>query len=154
MSDFTPINSQEDLDKVLSARLQRERETVAKQFQAQISEKDQKITGFESQVAELNKKIEGFTEQAGKLADLESKVKGYETSSAKMRIAHEIGLPYELAERISGQDEKAMREDAEMLKKLMGAQIVAPLGSTENDGANSDRVKTAWAKVSQALKED
>lgn len=152
--EFTPINSQEELDKVLGARLQRERETVSKQFQAQIDEKDQKISGFESQIADLNKKLEGYTEQAGKITELQTKIKGYETSSAKMRIAHEIGLPYELAERLSGEDEKAMREDAEKLKKLMGAKIVAPLGTTENDGANSDRVKTAWAKVSQALKED
>ncbi len=152
--EFTPINSQEELDKVLGARLQRERETVSKQFQAQIDERDQKISGFESQIADLNKKLEGYTEQAGKITELETKIKGYETSSAKMRIAHEIGLPYELAERLSGEDEKAMREDAEKLKKLMGAKIVAPLGTTENDGANSDRVKTAWAKVSQALKED
>lgn len=152
--EFTPINSQEELDKVLGARLQRERETVSKQFQAQIDEKDQKISGFESQIADLNKKLEGYTEQAGKITELETKIKGYETSSAKMRIAHEIGLPYELAERLSGEDEKAMREDAEKLKKLMGAKIVAPLGTTETDGANSDRVKTAWAKVSQALKED
>lgn len=152
--DFTPINSQEELDKVLGARLQRERETVSKQLQAQIDERDQKITGFESQIADLDKKLEGYTEQAGKITELQTKIKGYETSSAKMRIAHEIGLPYELAERISGDDEKAMREDAEKLKKLMGAKIVAPLGTTETDGANSDRVKTAWAKVSQALKED
>ena len=152
--EFTPINSQEELDKVLGARLQRERETVSKQFQAQIDEKDQKISGFESQIADLNKKLEGYTEQAGKITELQTKIKGYETSSAKMRIAHEIGLPYELAERLSGDDEKAMREDAEKLKKLMGAKIVAPLGTTETDGANSDRVKTAWAKVSQALKED
>lgn len=151
--EFTPINSQEELDKVLGARLQRERETVSKQFQAQIDEKDQKISGFESQIADLNKKLEGYTEQAGKITELETKIKGYETSSAKMRIAHEIGLPYELAERLSGEDEKAMREDAEKLKKLMGARVVAPLGTTETDGA-SDRVKTAWAKVSQALKED
>lgn len=152
--EFTPINSQEELDKVLGARLQRERETVSKQFQTQIDERDQKIAGFESQIADLNKKLEGYTEQAGKITELETKIKGYETSSAKMRIAHEIGLPYELAERLSGEDEKAMREDAEKLKKLMGARVVAPLGTTETDGANNDKVKSAWAKVSQALKEE
>ena len=152
--EFTPINSQEELDKVLGARLQRERETVSKQFQTQIDERDQKIAGFESQVAALNDKIKGYTDQASEIADLKTKVKGYETSSAKMRIAHEIGLPYELAERLSGDDEKAMREDAEKLKKLMGARIVAPLGTTETDGANNDKVKSAWAKVSQALKEE
>ena len=58
MAEFTPINSQEELDRVLASRLQRERDTVTKSFQAQIDERDQKITGFESTIADLNKQIE------------------------------------------------------------------------------------------------
>lgn len=152
MADFTPINTQEELDRVLSSRLQRERETISKQMQAQIEERDQKITGYESQVVELNKRIEGYTDQAAHLAELESKIKGYETSSVKMRIAHEIGLPYELADRLSGADEKAIREDAETLKKLMGTQRPAPLKQLEDD--KKDEKTAAWASVLQQMKGD
>ena len=49
-----------------------------------------------------------------------------------MRIAHEIGIPYELASRLTGEDEATIRKDAESLSKVIGRSgAVAPLGSTE-----------------------
>jgi hypothetical protein len=60
MGEFQPINTQEELDRVLASRLQRERDTVTKSFQAQITERDEKITGFESTIADLNKQIEAL----------------------------------------------------------------------------------------------
>ena len=100
MAEFTPINSQEELDRVISARIQRERDTVSKQFQAQLDERDTKITGFESKISDLNKQIETYTGQVSEIDELRSKVKGYETNSVKMRIAREVGLPAELAESV------------------------------------------------------
>ena len=149
MADFTPINTQEELDKVIASRLQRERDTVSKQFQAQLTERDQKITGYEDQVKELNTKLEGFARQAQKITEMEAKIKGYETNSVKMRIAREVGLPYELAERLSGEDEKAIKADAELLKKLVGTKT-APLKSTEPGGTNV--TAAAWNQMLQQMK--
>lgn len=42
MGEFTPINTQEELDRVLASRLQRERDTITGKFQAQITERDEK----------------------------------------------------------------------------------------------------------------
>ncbi len=122
MGEFTPINTQEELDRVLASRLQRERDTVAKSYQAQIEERDTKITGFESTIADLNKQIESLNGQTGRITELEAKVREYETASVKTRIARETGLPADLAERISGADEAAMRADAESLAKLIKSQ--------------------------------
>ncbi|MBQ9008182.1 MAG: DUF4355 domain-containing protein [Clostridia bacterium] len=149
MAEFTPINTQEELDRVIASRLQRERETISKQFQAQLTERDQKITGYESQVKELNTKLDGFAGQTQKITEMEAKIKGYETSSVKMRIAREVGLPYELAERLSGEDEKAIKADAEMLKRLVGTKT-APLKSTEPGGANV--TAAAWSQMLQQMK--
>ena len=140
--EFTPITSQEELDKVLASRLKRERETVGKQFQTQIEERDQKISGFETQITELNKKIEGFKGQSAEIEELKSKVKGYETSSVKMRIAREVGLPAELADRLSGEDEKAIRADAEVLEKVFKRQggtapLYHPGGEKGGDGKDA-----------------
>ena len=133
MAEFTPINTQEELDKVISARIQRERDTVGKQYQAQLDEQNQKITGYENQVKELNGQIETLNGQVKEIETLKSQVKAYETSSVKMRIAKETGLPYELAERLSGENEKDIRADAEALGKLIRRQGgTAPL-STPND---------------------
>lgn len=160
MAEFTPITTQEELDRIIAARLQRERETVTKQyegriaeFEQQIGERDQKITGFESQIAEINKQLDASREQAGRIAELEAENRAYETSSVKMRIAREVGLPYELAERLSGDEEKSIREDAEALKKIFGKGHVPPLQNTEMTGdPEQDEIKKAWNQVSQAVK--
>ena len=140
MGEFQPINTQEELDRVLASRLQRERDTVTKSFQAQIEERDQKITGFESTIADLNKQIETLNGQTGRVAELEAKVREYETASVKTRIARETGLPAELADRLSGADEAAMRADAENLAKLLKSQQApAPMYRTSGEGANDGK---------------
>lgn len=142
MGEFQPINTQEELDRVLASRLQRERDTVTKSFQAQITERDEKITGFESTIKDLNKQIESLNGQTGRVAELEAKVREYETASVKTRIARETGLPAELADRLSGADEAAMRADAENLAKLLKTQqapapIYRPSGEGANDGKDA-----------------
>lgn len=140
MGEFQPINTQEELDRVLASRLQRERDTVTKSFQAQIEERDQKITGFESTIKDLNKQIESLNGQTGRVAELEAKVREYETASVKTRIARETGLPAELADRLSGADEAAMRADAESLAKLLKSQQApAPMYRTSCEGANDGK---------------
>ena len=140
MGEFTPINTQEELDKVLASRLQRERDTVTRSFQAQITERDKKITGFESTIKDLNKQIETLNGQTGRIPELEAKVREYETNSAKMRIARETGLPADLADRISGADEDAMRADAETLAKLLKTQQApAPMYRPTGEGANDGK---------------
>ena len=140
MGEFTPINSQEELDRVLASRLQRERDTVTRSFQAQIEERDQKITGFESTIKDLNKQVETLNGQAGRITELEAKVREYETNSVKMRIARETGLPADLADRITGNDEDAMRADAEGLAKLLKSQSApAPMYKPTGEGANDGK---------------
>lgn len=140
MGEFQPINTQEELDRVLASRLQRERDTVTKSFQAQITERDEKITGFESTIKDLNKQIETLNGQTGRVAELEAKVLEYETASVKTRIARETGLPAELADRLSGADEAAMRADAENLAKLLKSQQApAPMYRPSGEGANDGK---------------
>lgn len=155
MAEFTPINTQEELDRILAARLQRERETVGKQFQAQIEERDQKISGFETQITDLNKQIETFKGQTAEIEDLRAKVKGYETSSVKMRIAREVGLPAELADRLSGEDEKTIRADAEALGKVFKHQGgTAPLYQPSGEGGTDGKDAALKNLLKQVRKED
>ena len=153
MGEFTPINTQEELDRVLASRLQRERDTITGKFQAQITERDEKITGFESTIADLNKQIETLNGQTGRITELEAKVREYETASVKTRIAREAGLPAELADRLSGADEDAMRADAENLAKLLKSQqapapMYRPSGEDVNDGKDA-ALKDLLKKVRQ-----
>ena len=142
MAEFTQITTQEQLDALIGDRIKRERETTAKKY-GDYEDLKQKVTDYEKQIGDLSKTIE----ESGKkyagydktLAELTAKVKGYETSSVKMRIAHETGIPYELASRLAGETEDDIRKDAETLSKLVGKPTPSapPLKSTEPAGGDT-----------------
>ena len=140
--EFTAITTQEQFDAAIGARLQRERETLAKKH-GDYDDLKTKVADYEKQIGEMSKNAEEASKKyAGydkTLAELQSKVKGYESASVKTRIAHEVGLPYELAGRLSGDDENTIRKDAETLSKLLGNQThqAPPLRSTEPDGLDN-----------------
>lgn len=143
---FEIIDTQEKLDAIISERLRRERETINKKY-ADYDDIKQKNADYEKQIGDMTKaaeesakKYSGYDKQ---LADMQTKLKGYETSSVKMRIAHEKGIPYELAERLNGSTEDEIRTDAETLSQLIGKKTVAPLKS-ESFSADS---KTAALKA-------
>lgn len=132
---FEIIDTQEKFDAAISERLKRERETIGKRY-ADYEEIKKKNEAYEKQLGEMTKaaedaakKYSGYDKQ---LEDLRKRVKGYETNSVKMRIAHEKGIPFELAERLSGENEDDIRKDAEALSKFVSAgRKTAPLRSPE-----------------------
>lgn len=140
MSDFKVIETQEQLEEVLKDRLKRERETAKKEFEGYLSPEDaaKKYAGYLSPEDEA-KKYAGYLspEEAAKK---DAKIKGYETDSVKMRIAHEAGLSYEAAAFLRGEDEESIKKSAESLKGIVGGSNVAPLASTEG---NLEAVKDA-----------
>jgi len=143
MSDFKPIMSQEEFDAAIGPRIKRERETVTKELGASLGEANQKIAAYEKQIAdhgkqmeEANKKIAGHERT---IAEHAARIKGYESSSVKTRIAHETGLPYEMAARLSGETEEDIRKDAEGLAKLMKlGRPAAPLAQNDREPAGND----------------
>ena len=153
MAEFVPIMTQAEFDAAISERLKRERETIAKKY-SDYEDLKNKVSSHEQQIGTMTKAAdEAAQKYAGydkTLADLQAKVKGYETASVKTRIAHETGLPYELAERLCGEDEDAIRKDAEALSKLVRGQThkAPPLRDTEPGG---DSKKSAMRAFSAQL---
>ena len=148
MSDFKPIETQEQLNAVIGERISRAEEKAAEKYKDYDDIKKQNAD-YVSQITDLQKQLQ---EQSDKIAGhqaevdgLNAKVQEFESSSLKTRIALEAGLPYKMAERLNGEDEAAIKKDAEMMVKLMGAHQVAPLGSPEptNIGEASARDKFA-----------
>lgn len=132
--NFEPITTQEQLDGIIKDRLKRDRETQSKRYEGWISPED-----HQKAVDAANKAFADYkTAHAGDektIADLTAANKAYETAALKSRVAHEVGLSYEWIPRISGDDEEAIRADAESLKQLVGTQTAPPLPmkSTETD---------------------
>ena len=129
MGDFKVIETQEQLEEVLRDRLRRERETTRKEFDGFLSPDAaaEKYKGYLSpEDVEAKFKDHLSPDEASKLR---AKIKGYETDSAKTRIAHELGLSYDAVRFLSGDNEEAIKKSAESLKALMGSGNIAPLAS-------------------------
>ena len=137
MSEFKAIETQEQLDAVIGERIKRERETVRKEYAGYLSPEDaaKKYAGYLSP-EDVEKKYKDHLSPE-KAAELNAKIKGYETDSVKTRIAHENGLSYEAIGFLRGEDEESIRKSAESLKGLIGATNVAPLASTEQSLENA-----------------
>lgn len=110
---FTPIETQEDFDKAINRRLERERNTVRKEFEGFLSPEDvrKQYENYLSpeQVQEKYKDYLSPEESAKK----DAMIKGYELKSKRVEIALSQGIPYELAGRISGETEEEIKKDAE-----------------------------------------
>lgn len=152
MSEFKVIETQEQLDAVIADRIKRAQETTRKEFEGFLSPEDaeKKYAGYLSPEAE-KKKYAGYLSPE-EVAKKDAKIKGYETNSVKMRIAHENGIPFELAERLSGESEDDIRKDAETMAKYLQRKNVPPLASTEPEGIDTKRA--AVKKMLSDLKED
>lgn len=138
MSEFTPINTQEELDSVIRDRLARQETKIRGEYadlEKQSGEwKTQKET-YEKTIADnktafddLNSK---YTEATGKIAQ-------YETDAMKTRIAIETGLPMELRSYLTGSTEEEIKKSAEQLGKFTKGSQVPPLADPEGDPPKDD----------------
>ena len=147
---FEPIETQEAFDAAIKSRIERNTKSVtdevAKKYEGYISPED-----ASKQTAELNKQIKDLTAKLGErdssIADLTAKNKAYETASVKTRVAREYNIPYELADRLSGETEDDIKKDAEKLSAFVGRKKTAPLfdldtGSGKDDSAYKNLLKS------------
>lgn len=146
MGEFTPINTQEEFDAAISSRLKRERESLTKSIAQKYAddgymppdEVAKLKAGYDKQIGELNTAMEAAAKKSAdfekSIAEKDAAIKRYETASVKARVAHETGLPYELASRLSGETEDEIRKDAEALSKLVGTRRSDPKATNEPGG--------------------
>ena len=156
MAEFKAITTQEEFDAAISGRLNRQKETLEAQFATERQQLTDKVTGYESQIGKLNETIKSnaqkYADQDKTLAELQAKVAGFETDALKTKIATETGLPVELASRLSGADEKALRADAQALAKLVKRPSSQYLADYQGKGANDpDPIKDGLREALRKL---
>ena len=129
MSEFKAITTQEELDSIIGERLKRQKESISKQY-----------TDYE----ELK------TKNVNLEKELTGKVKAHDLSSLKIKYALENGIPYNLAGRISGDDEDSIKADAQSLSDFFKSQTPPPpLKSTETNAKGED---VAYQNILKGLK--
>lgn len=152
MADFKAIETQEELDKIITNRLEREREAANKRYEGFVSPED-----FKKALAEQQKTFDDYKKahegDAKTIEDLTAKNKAYETAALKSRVAREVGLSYEWVDRIGGEDENSIRADAEALKKLVGTGKTL-LPTRNMDQGTGDDKDASLRQVLKSIKQN
>lgn len=131
MSEFKTIETQEELDNIVKERLRREREKFGDydDLKKRVFELESENGALKATVEETKQTI---AESDAQITELQGQVSNYETASLRTRIALQNGLPYDLADRLQGADEEALKADAERLAGFMRPSTPqAPLRDTE-----------------------
>jgi len=147
MAEFTTIETQEELNRIIEERLRREREKYA-DYEALKADsaalRELKGKKLDEQVTALSGQLQ--TAQTA-LSEMQTRAEKAERSLLRSRVAREANLPAELADRLTGDDEAALKADAEALGKLLRpAAPAAPLAEPETGSGG------AWGAMSAALK--
>lgn len=161
MSEFKVIETQEQLDAIIKDRLERAEKKQAEKYAGYLSpeEVDAKTAELNNKVEDLSNSLNGANDKAKTdaeaIAGLEAKVKNYETASVKSRIAHEVGIPYELASKLSGETEEDIRKDAEALKPFVTKAAAPPLRDPESpDAGSGDPTRDSMKKLVENLEKE
>ena len=155
MSEFKTIETQEQLDAIIGERIKRAEQKAADKY-ADYDDVKKQNDDLTKQISDLTEQLkakeDAITENNSEVDDLKAKIKDYETRSVKTRIAHEVGLPYQLAEKLTGDTEDAIRDDAKKMASFI-TKPSTPLGGAEPTVENADPTKADLATMAHSLQE-
>lgn len=138
MSEFKVIESQEELDKILKDRLERAEKKAKEEMQGLIDSLKSECAGLKEENANYQKQLEGIGEKDKTISSLEGEIESYKKAELRRKVAIENNIPYTLADRIVGDDEESMAEDAKRLAEFVGKKdYVPPLKNYEDRSPDS-----------------
>ena len=141
--EFKVIETQEEFDKAIKERLARKEKELAETYKEYLSpdKASSMKEEYEKKLAEANKRLDEVSEKLKShdaiVSELTERATKAETSLMKSRIAHENGVPIELAERLVGSTEDELKKDAETLAAFMKPASAPPARTTETPKANT-----------------
>ena len=152
--EFTPIETQEQFDAMVKDRVERAKKSAAKEFETQLKDLEQlkeSVTAKETEIGTLKAKItelETEKKTSGEsYQSMQKELSQVKLSALKQRIAIDAGIPLEMADRLNGEDEESIKEDAEKVKGFWGAKHVAP--SFNNESAPTDPTEAGFRQMAQ-----
>lgn len=160
MSEFTPIETQEDFDKAIKSRLAQKDRELAEKYKDYLSPDDASAlkADYEKQIKEANDKV---NEAQTKLktfddtvSELTKRAETAEVSLLKNRVASENKLPLELADRLIGTTEEELKADAEKLSGILKPGNEPPLhigGTTPRVSTNNNNSNDGMAELLAAV---
>lgn len=155
MAEFKPIETQEELNRIMSGRVNEEKDRIMKQFadyediKKQNADLKEELSATKKNLADTQEKYKDYDKN---LTDLQTKVHNYEIDSVKTKVALDAGLPFAMASRLRGETEEEIKSDAETLKGLYKPPK-QPLADHEG-GVEKDPQRAALKKMLNDMKED
>ena len=138
MSDeFKVIETQEDFDKAIKKRLDQKDRELAERYKEYLapndvetmkSEYEKKLEDANKALKEANEKLAGHDQI---VSELTTRATTAESDLLKSRIAHESGVPFELAGRLVGSNEEELKADAEKFASYLSPKAAPPLHTGE-----------------------
>lgn len=100
----------------------------------------EELATLQKQLDDANSTLENErTTLQEQIQALEKESNTYKTNDLKLRIALENNIPYELANKLSGEDEESLRQDAQTLANYIAKpETVAPLKDVEPPVVDSE----------------
>lgn len=151
--EFTPITTQEAFNNAVGKIRDEARDRAMKKYEGWTSPEDfqKAVDASSKQIDELTKQLEESTKKYADMnktvAELTAKNHSYEIGKIKRDVAHDVGLDWGLADRLSGETEEDIRKDAEAFAQLVGKSKGAiPLAG------NTDPVVTGQTNTIAAMK--
>lgn len=137
MADFKVIETQEDFDKAIQKRLEQKDRELAEKFKGWLSPDDVNALKAEHEKAlnEVQEKLKKAQDAQGthdaQVQELTQRAAQAESALLKSKIAHENGVPIELADRLVGVTAEELKADAEKIAGYLAPKSAPPLRSTE-----------------------
>lgn len=150
---FKVIETQEDLDKIIQKRLAQKDREAAEQYKDFLSpEKAKELRDeYEKRISDIKKTLDDANAKLADhdkvVSDLTQRAQTAETTLLKSRIAHESGLPFELANRLVGSNEEELKKDAETLTAIIKPANTAPLHTGEHKSGSAPEKTTQNAAM-------
>ena len=100
----------------------------------------EELATLQKQLDDANSTLESErTTLQEQIQTLEKESNTYKTNDMKLRIALENNIPYELANKLSGEDEESLRQDAQTLANYIAKpETIAPLKDVEPPVVDSE----------------
>lgn len=151
MTEFKVIETQEQLNAIIKARLDREKEKYA-----DYDTLAEKIKNLETENSNLKQTIidkeTSESTSLTRISELEKDVTTWKQKSLKQQIAMKNGLPFDLADRLQGDSEESLNEDAERLASLVNVKnYTQPLADKEPN-IETNSIDAAWRDVARNLR--
>ena len=152
--DFVPIETQEQFDAMVKDRVERAKKSTAKEYEAQLKDLAQTketLTAKDTEIGTLKAKISDLEREkqtnGESFKSMQKELENVKLGALRQKIAIEEGLPLEMAARLNGDDEEALREDAKAVKGFIGAKHVAPI--FKNEGTPNDPKKEGYRELAK-----